>query len=190
MLGQVCRLLVVVLLLCAISPAARAENTVYLLPLECSELLPDNGPFIQFFGAVGRGSLRKDKALSKRIFTVLALRDKMQKTAAESREQNAIDLLIRKTLCFYREKNEPLKTIGFDDPSIVAYLKTSMGDLEKRVDATILQQEIDKAQRKEYERLLSENQEVEDSVKSQAEVAADREFDRLSKEARRKARLK
>lgn len=164
------------------------ENGVFLLPLECSELLPDSGPYLQFFEAVARGSLKKDKAFSKRIFRILALREKMQSSAQQSRDQNPLDLLIRKTLCFYREKKEPLKMVPYDDPAFMAFLHGSLNDLETKVEETIFQREFDKQQRKEYERLLTQNQELEESVRGQAEVDADRNFDRLSSAARKKVR--
>jgi hypothetical protein len=183
------RLAVILFSLPLLAVAAPGRDAgVFLLPLECSELLPDSGPYLQFFEAVGRGRLRNDKPLSKRIFEVLALREKMQKDASQSREQNPIDLLVRKTLCFYREKKEPLKMVPYDDPAFLGYLRSSLGDLEAKVREVISQREYDRQQRKEYERLLTENQELEDSVRTQAEVSADREFERLSNSARRKAK--
>lgn len=166
------------------------ENTVFLLPLECSELLPDSGPYLKFMEAIARGNLRKDKNLSKRVFKILATREKMQQSIDESHETNPVDILIRKTLCFYREKKEPLKMVPYDDPQFLAFLHGSIGDLEKKVEESIFQREYDKHQRKEYERQLGENQDLEDTIRSQAEVDADRNFDRLSKAAKRKVRVK
>ena len=181
-----------VIFLILLAPLAQAasgrENGVFLLPLECSELLPDSSPYLQFFEAVGRGRLRSDKPLAKRVFEILALRERMQKDASQSREQNPIDLLVRKTLCFYREKKEPLKMVPYDDPDFLAYVRSNLGDLEAKVRQVISQHEYDRQQRKEYERILTENQELEESVRTQAEVAADREFERLSSVARRKAK--
>lgn len=164
------------------------DSGVYLLPLECSELLPDSTPFIQFFEAVARGRLRSDKAFSKRIFEIIALRERMQKNASQSREQNPVDILIRKTLCFYREKKEPLKMVPYDDAEFLAYLRGSFGDLESKVREIISQREFDRQQRKEYERLLTENQELENSIRNQAEVEADRQYEKLSTAAKRRAK--
>ncbi len=165
-----------------------ADAGVYLLPLECSELLPDNGPFLNFFEAVGRGNIRKDKNLSQRIFKVLAMRERLEQSGGQSRESNPVDLLVRKSLCFFREKKDPLRMVPYDDPQFLDFLRVSMGDLEKKIEEMIFQKEFDKAQRKEYERKLTENQELEDKVRGQAEVDADRNFDRLSKAARRKVK--
>lgn len=172
----------------SVSAVSSRENGVFLLPLECSELLPDSAPYLQFFEAVARGELKKDKAFSKRVFRILALRDKLQASAHQSRDQNPIDLLIRKTLCFYREKKEPLKMVPYDDPAFLQFLRGSFSDLEQTVEATIFQREYDKQQRKEYERLLTQNQELEESVRSQAEVDADRNFEKLSNAAKKKVR--
>lgn len=165
-----------------------ADAGVYLLPLECSELLPDNGPFLNFFEAVGRGNIRKDRGLSQRIFKVLAMRERIAQSGMQSHESNPVDLLVRKSLCFFREKKDPLRMIPYDDPQFLDFLRVSMGDLEKKVEEMVFQKEFDKAQRKEYERRLTENQELEDKVRGQAEVDADRNFERLSKAARRKVK--
>jgi hypothetical protein len=149
--------------------------------------MPDNTPFRQFFLAVARGSLKKNKNLSKQIFRILALREKLQASEQQAPEQNLVDLLIRKTLCFYRESKDPLRSIAYDDPAFVQFLQSSLTVLESKVEQTILDSLKNRQQRKEYERLLNENQALEDSVKGQAEVDADRNFERLSQSARKKA---
>ncbi len=171
-----------------VGAAPTADNTVFLLPLECSELLPDNTPFVRFFESVARGRLRQDKTFAKRIFEVVALRDRIQNTGAQAREQNPIDLLIRKTLCFYREKKDPLRLVPYDDADFLAYLKPNLGDLEKKVAEVIAQREYDREQRLEYERMLTQNQALEDAVRAQAELAAEKEYERLAKKARMKAK--
>jgi hypothetical protein len=160
----------------------------FLLPLECSELLPDHSPFVRFLEAVARGGLKSDKRLSERLYKVLAMRERMNTANEQSREQNPVDILIRKTLCFYREKKEPLKTVTYDDALFLSFLRTSLADLESKLDETIFQREFDKQQRKEYERLLTANKEIEDSIRRQAELEADRSFERISNSAKRKVR--
>lgn len=164
------------------------ETGTFLLPLECSELLPDNTPFVHFFEAVARGGLKADKRLSERLYKVLALRERMNTANEQSREQNPVDILIRKTLCFYREKKEPLKTVTYEDAAFLSFLRGSLADLESKLEETIFQREFDKQQRKEYERLLTENKGIEDTIRRQAELEADRSFERISNSAKRKVR--
>jgi hypothetical protein len=171
-----------------IHAAPQRETGIYLLPLECSELLPDNSPFVHFLEAVARGCLSKEKSFAKRIFKVLATREKMTASAQQSREQNPIDVLIRKTLCFYRENKEPLKMVPYDDVAFLAFFRTSLDVLEKQIEETIFQREFDRQQRKEYERVLMQNRELEESVRGQAEVDADRNYERISTSAKRKVK--
>lgn len=168
--------------------AAPARSPVYTLPLECSELMPDNSPFLGFLESVGRANLRKDSKLSKRIFRLMALRERVQTAESLAPDQNPIDLLVRKTLCFYREKKDPLKTITIDDADFLKYLAGSFGDLERKVDQTVLQLEEQKFQRRAYERMLQDNQSLEDSLRAKAELDADRDFERLSRAAKLKTR--
>src|SRR4051812_4106201 len=75
------------------------EAGVYLLPINCSELLPDDSPFVQFFEAVGRGNATANRSFSKRIFRLVSMREKAMRSADRIRDQNPVDRLIRKTLC-------------------------------------------------------------------------------------------
>src|SRR5687768_12693389 len=105
-----CRIaLILFLSVSTLRAALPPQGGVFMLPLSCSELLPDPGPFINFFEAVARGSVTHDKAFSKRMFKILALREKLSNMTDRTREQNPVDDLIKRTLCFYREQKEPLK---------------------------------------------------------------------------------
>ncbi|MBY0370011.1 hypothetical protein K2X33_04945 [bacterium] len=179
------------ILMLSLTPSWGAtRDSVYLLPLECSELMPDNAPFVGFFEGVGRANLRSDGALTKRVFRLIAIRERLQSAAALAPDQNPIDLLIRKTLCFFREKKEPLKTVSVDDAEFLTFLKESLPDLERKVDQTVLQIETEKQQRKVYEKMLQANQALEASLRAKAELDADRDFERLTKAAKQQARSK
>lgn len=164
------------------------QSGVYLLPMTCAELLPNMGPYLNFFEAVGRGNVGNDRAFSRRIFRILALRDKLVEEADRAKEQNPVDVLIRKTLCFYREQREPLKPVPYDDDAFVGFLRTSLKELEGHVDDAIFTWEFERAQRREFERQLERNQTAVDAVREQADVDADRAFEKLSSNAKRKVR--
>jgi hypothetical protein len=168
--------------------AVSVDTGVYLLPLNCAELLPDPSPFSNFFEAIARGSVSSDPKLSRRLFRIISLRDKLAETSRGTRDQNPIDVLIRRTLCFYREQREPLKAITIDDPPFLFYLKSSLSDLEKKVDETVFQAELERQQRAEYERRLRDNQSIIERVQKQADTEAEKDFKRLSERARKKAK--
>src|SRR5947209_14947948 len=86
--------------------AISSDSSYFLLPMSCAELLPDPAPYLGFFEAVGKGLVAKDRALSKRIFRVLSLREKLAEEPDRAREGNPVDVLIRKTLCYYREQKD------------------------------------------------------------------------------------
>ena len=96
--------------------AVLSEPGVYSLPMNCSELLPDPSPFTQYFEAVGRGLVSSNRPLATKIFKVIAIRERISDAADRQRDQHPIDVLIRKTLCFYRDTKEPLKAVTYDDP--------------------------------------------------------------------------
>lgn len=174
------------------NPAGAAVGTartgVYLLPMTCAELLPNMGPYLNFFEAVGRGNVATDRQFARRIFRILSLRDKLVEEADRAREQNPVDVLIRKTLCFYREQREPLKAISYDDERFVAFLKTSLKELENHVDDAIFSFEFERAQRLEYQRELERYQTVVERVREQADLDADRNFEKIAGAAKRKVR--
>lgn len=160
----------------------------YMLPLSCAELLPDMNQYIVFFEAVGRGNVTTDRKFSKRIFRILGLREKLMELGDRGKEQNPVDLLIRKTLCFYREQKEPLKPVGYDDDAFLKFLKGALRELETKVDDAVFQWELERQQRKELERMALKNQVIVESLLREAEIEADSTFYRLSKAAKRKAK--
>jgi hypothetical protein len=181
-----------VLLLLAIPYGLRAAtpapNAATVLPMTCAELLPDVGPYLSFFEAVGRSAVNSDRMLARHIFKILALREKMVEAADRAREQNPVDVLIRKTLCFYREQREPLKVVGYDDPQLTQFLHSSIRELEGKVQQSIFLWEYDRQERRAYERELERNQAIVDTVREQADVDADRAYEKISEAAKRKVR--
>jgi hypothetical protein len=91
--------------------ARAADVPVTLLPMTCAELLPDLAPYLGFFETVARGQVGQDRVMSRRLFRVLALRERLSDQPERMREPNPVDMLIRRTLCFYREQKEPLRQI-------------------------------------------------------------------------------
>ena len=162
----------------------------FLLPMNCSELLPDNTPYVSFFESIARGMAARDRGLSKRLFRLLSLREKVADLADRNREQNPVDVLIRRTVCFYREQREPLKPIAYDDPDFLKFLRSALRDLEIKVEDVIFKWEKERAERRQYEQQLQKNRGVVDTLKREAEVDAERSYDRLSTGAKRKANLK
>lgn len=158
------------------------------LPLTCAELLPDTTPYLLFFEAVGRGQVATNRTFSKRIYRILSLRERMVDVVEKGRDQNPIDSLVRKTLCFYREQKEPLKPVPFDDTAFLSFLKVSMKDLETKVDEAVYEWELERQQRKEFERMALRNQKKVDSLVREADVEADRVFEKLSQRAKRKVK--
>lgn len=168
--------------------AVTPDGGVYLMPISCAELLQDASPFLNFFEAVAKGTVGQDTKLSKRIFRILALREKLGDVTGRSREGNPIDTLIRRTLCFYREQKEPLKPIAFDDTEFLKFLRGSVQELELKVDDAIFEWEFERQQRQEYERRLKQNAGVVKAVQREADAEAERAYDRLSGAARKKVR--
>ena len=161
----------------------------YLMPLNCLELLPDSSPFTGFFEAVARGMAGKDRQLSKRLFKILSLRDRIANQVDQNREPNPLDTLIQKTICFYREQKEPLKPITFDDADFIKFLKNGLKDLEGKVDDTVFHVEFERFQRQEYERRANKNRGTIEVLQREAERDAENSFDRISSAARRKVRV-
>jgi len=165
--------------------AVLSDPGVYSLPMNCSELLPDPSPFINYFEAVGRGVVTSNKKLSSRIFKVLAIREKVSDAFDRQRDQHPIDSLIKKTLCYYREQKEPLKPVTFDDSNFITYLSQSMTELESKVNEVVYQWEVDEAQRKQFEKIVEKNQQLIQKMKILAEEQADAEVKRIAKKAKK-----
>jgi hypothetical protein len=78
--------------------------------------------------------------------------------------------------------------VPYDDPAFGRYLKTALGDLESQVERAVFEWEYEKLQRQDFERQLELNTNVVNRLREQADVDADRIFERVSREARRKVR--
>jgi hypothetical protein len=171
------------------SRAALPDTGVVMLPMTCSELLPEISPYLNFFEAVARGNVAQDRSVSKRVYRILLLREKISVTADRFREQNPVDTLIRKTLCFYREQKEPLKPTPYDDAEFLKFLRGALKELELKVEDAVYDVEYERQQRHEYERQLLANQGIVERVKKEADVDAERTFERLTSAARKKVKL-
>lgn len=157
---------------------------VYLLPLNCAELLPDSTPFIQFFEGVGRSSVLNEPKFARRIFRLLSFREKL----AEERpkDQNPVDNLIRKTLCFYREQREPLKAVTISDEKFLSYLRASLKELENKVEEAAFQVELEKQEKAEYERRVKGHEGKIEKIYQEVDHQVENEFRRISQSAKRK----
>lgn len=174
--------------ICRPAGAAIGSGSVYLMPMNCIELLPESATFTGFFEAVAKGSATRHRALSKKMFRILALREKIDNEVDNSRQPNPVDTLIQKTICFYRENKEPLKPVTFDDSSFIEFLQGSVKDLEAKVETTVFQVELERFQRQEYERRASKDRSIIESLQKEADKDADVSYDRISNAARRKVR--
>ena len=143
-----------------------------MLPLNCSELLPDIAPFTDFFEAVAKGTVKTEPRFSKRLFKILALRGKLFESGRRMKKENPVDILIRKTLCFYREQKEPLKPISYDNPHFIAFLRSASMDLENKVDEAIFQWEFERYQRDYYEAQLDKNSKIIRKLRHQDRVGS------------------
>lgn len=169
--------------------AVISEPGVYSLPMNCSELLPDPSPFLNYFEAVGRGLVTSNKQLSARIFKLIAIREKLGDAVDRQRDQHPIDNLIKKTLCYYREQKEPLKPVSFDDSNFISYLTQSMNELEAKVKEVVYQWEFDQAQRKLFEKIVEQNQQLIQKMKMQAEAQARVEVERIANKAKKEVKV-
>ncbi len=180
---------VIALIVSVPSHAAKISGKpTYLLPMTCGELLPDPSPFIGFLDSVATGQISTDKNFSKRVYRVLALRNKLGEASERIREANPVDFLIRKTLCFYREQKEPLKPVPYDDPAFIRFFRDALKELELKIEDAIFQTEYELAQRKQYELQLQKNKDVVERIREEAEENADRSFDRLANSAKQKVK--
>ncbi|NBT58252.1 hypothetical protein EBT16_05660 [bacterium] len=160
----------------------------YLLPLNCSELLPDNSTFVSYFDSVGKGQVVSDKALSQKIFRILALRERVQDTPGLFDGANPVDVVIRRTLCYYRQQKDALRPVPYYDSHFLSFLKENIKDLEKKVEAVILECQYKLLSRELLEKRAKKNQALVESEKKQAEKTAAQIFERLNQQATRKAK--
>ncbi|MCB0406385.1 MAG: hypothetical protein KDD51_16505 [Bdellovibrionales bacterium] len=171
------------------SPALLGNvGSVHLLPLNCSELLPDEAPFVAFFESVAKAGANEQRDLARRMLKILALREKLASSTDWSQNENPVDELVRKTLCFYREQKDPLRTVTYNDPQIISYLKEAIKPLEAKVEDAIFLAEFEREQRMRYEHQIEKNREVIRTLEQQAQRDAKAEYSEISKNARRKAR--
>lgn len=178
--------LVILLSLFALGPRCLGvyeQRTAVMLPLNCSELLPDSRPFTDFFEAVAVGVVREDPPFARRLFEILSIRSKLFESARRFKEENPVDLLIQKTLCFYREKKDPLKPVTYDDKDFRLYLKRVSVELQQKVNDAVYQWEMERYQRSQYEMQLEKNRKVIDGMRDEADRAADHTLQKLSKKA-------
>ncbi len=182
-------LIILSLIFTSSAPGALAPKGGYfLLPLTCAELLPDSAPFLGFLESVANGLVVSDREFSKRLFRVLALRQKVFDSGTRARENNPVDILIRRTLCFYREQKEPLRPVPYDDSDFVKFLRGSLKELEYKIDDAVFQEEFEKYQRKQYETQLEQNRAIAERVRREAQTSADTAYDRLSRTAKQKVK--
>jgi len=164
------------------------NEPTYLLPLNCSELLPDNTAFLSFFESVGRGQVIAQKELSKKIFRILALREKIAGISFQQGGVNPVDIVIRRTLCFYRQQREALQPVPYYDAKFVAFLKDNMLELEKKVEAVIVESQYKVIHQEMLEKRAQQNLALIEEAKRQADRVASQTFERLSRQAARKAK--
>jgi len=184
------RYLLMMLLVTGFTAHAKVDSShpTYLLPNTCYELMPDASPYLGFLEAVALGGVSHDRNFSKRLLRILAMRSKLNEVSERARESNPIDKLVEKTLCFYREQKEPLRVVPYDDEKFTAYMKTSLRELELKVEDAVYQAEVERVQKKHYEIQLQKNREVVEELKIDAEVQADKSFERLSSSAKQKVK--
>jgi hypothetical protein len=169
--------------------AIQPDSGVYMMPMNCSELLPDNAPFVNFFEAVALAAVEKDRAFAKRLLRVKALRERVSESVTRGKEQNPVDVIIRRSICFYREQKEPLKPVSFDDAGLMQFMKSSVKELEAKVEDAVFQTEFEKYQREEYERRVQRNFRALQSLEQEANREASFSYEKLSKAARKKVRI-
>jgi hypothetical protein len=168
--------------------APTKDSATYLLPFNCSELMPDNTPFVNFFESVGRGQILSNKTLSKQIFKVLALREKLNQKPDLFQGINPIDVLIRRTLCYYREQKDALQVVPYYEPKLLGFLGQSMKDLEKTVESTLLDLQLQVLNQEELGRRARQNDALVAAERGRAQQSANQIFDQIAKDAVRKVK--
>ncbi len=178
-------LLLLILLQVRVNGALDSSMTV-MLPTSCTELLQKTEPFIDFFEAIGRGVAKTDRELSKRIFAILVLREKLKESSVIRDKNNPVDVVIQKALCFYREQKEPLKEVSYDNPQLLIFIKQSISELEKKVQDTIFEYELERFRRKYYELKLEQNNKFTKTLRLEAEKIAESKYKSISERAKKK----
>ncbi|NBW99016.1 hypothetical protein EBR03_05540, partial [bacterium] len=147
-----------------VSFAAPTKETTYLLPLNCSELLPDNTPFLSYLESVAKGQVITDKTLSQKIFRILALRDKLNQASGLFEGPNPIDTVIRRTLCYYRQQKDALQPVPYFDPKILSFLKENIRELEKKVEAVIVECQYQVLNRERLAQKAQQEEEIQEEL--------------------------
>jgi len=163
------------------------RSAVYVMPINCSELMPDNTPFTGYFMTVAQGAVTTDKKLASQMFEILALKQTLADKKDWATKINPVEVLIRKVICFYRQEKEPLKVIPYDDQDFITFLKTAMPELETRINDAIYQIAFEKTQKKMFELRLSQNQKAVESLRKKAAGEARTTFKKLTADAAKKA---
>lgn len=165
------------------------DSETYLLPLNCTELLPDNTPFVSYFELVGKGQVLSNKPFSRRVFKILALRDQLNSAAHLFEGSNPVDIMIRRTLCFYREQKDALQVVPYYDPKMVAFLSDGMKDLEKKVETVILDLQLQSLNKERLARRAKQNEALVQTEKKMAEKSAIQVFERINQQAAQKVKV-
>jgi hypothetical protein len=168
--------------------AAISASPVFTLPASCGELLSDIGPFLGFLEAVASGLANSERTLSKRVLRLLALRNEALRNNDRLRNDNPIDGVLRRALCFYREQREPIRPVPFDDEGFVRFLRESIGELEKNVENAIFEIELESARRRQLESRLAKNRAAAERLEAEANRAARTSYDKILERARKKAK--
>ena len=168
---------------------AAIDRPIYLMPMNCAELVPDTAPFLGFFESLGRGMAATQKTIAKRVFRILALREKLASDTGRVGEGNPIDPLIRKFICYYREQKDPLSPIAYDDAEFVKFVSKELDTLETRVNDAMFQVAFEDQQRQEYERRIQAQRAVIDSLQDEAEREAIVLYNKATSRARSKVKL-
>ncbi len=167
---------------------ADAVNPVFTLPASCGELLSDISPFLGFLEAVANGLANSDRNLSRRLLRLLSLRAEVLRNNERLRSDNGIDGTLRRALCFYREQREPLRPVTFDDEGFIRFLRESIGELEKKVESSIFDVELEAARRRQLENRLAKNRVAAERLELEANRAARTSYNRILEQARKKAK--
>lgn len=176
-------------LLCKQTEAMNHSNVENaMMPLNCHELLADPSPYLNFFASVGKELAQKDKAASRKVFRLLALREKVETKLDRDREQNPVDTAIKKTICFYREQKEPLKAINAADKDFLAFLIPAIKELETKVESAVYTVEYDRQARLEADRRARKNLGAVQRLEDEASIEAERTFEKISNAAKLKVK--
>ena len=81
--------------------------------------------------------------------------------------------------------HEPIKAIV--NSEFTKFLKTSIKELETKVEKAVFDWELERQERKEFERRAKQNQKLVNALEREADIEAAQTFSRLSQRAKQKA---